>query len=51
MVFFNLTGGRRLGHVVYDNNKTVWVSVVFGCNTRRVIIRHKVKHNVKGYRI
>lgn len=43
---FDIDGHRRVGHIVKANSKTVWVSVVFGCRTRKIIKRHKVKHNV-----
>jgi hypothetical protein len=43
---FDLSNHRRLGTIVKHNAKTVWVSIVFGANTRKVIKRHIVKHNV-----
>ena len=43
---FDLNDHRRLGHIVKRNTKTVWVSIVFGANTRKVIKRHIVKHHV-----
>ena len=43
---FDLNDHRRLGRIVKRNSKTVWVSIVFGANTRKVIKRHIVKHHV-----
>lgn len=45
--FFNLNDHRRIGTVVNLNAKTVWVKVVFGCNTTQIIKRHLAKHNVR----
>jgi len=44
--YFDLNDHRRRGRVVKWNPKTVWVSIVFGVNTRKVIKRHIEKHHV-----
>lgn len=45
-VYVDLSGGRRLGHVVKDNYHTVWVKILIGATTFITIKRHWNKHNV-----
>ena len=47
IAYFNLSGKRRLGHVVGLNHHTLWVRVMKGAKTSFTIKRHLVKHMVK----
>lgn len=44
---FDLSYARRLGRVIKNNEHTVIVEFVTGCNDRVRIKRHKRKHNVR----
>ena len=44
--FFDISGHRRLGHVVKFNNVTVLVKFIAGCSTQVFVKRHIKKHNV-----
>ena len=46
MVYVDIGGGRRLGHVVKCNHHTVWVRVMRGAKTSITIKRHFKKHGV-----
>jgi hypothetical protein len=45
--YVDLNDHRRRARVERMNTKTVWVSIVFGANTRKTIKRHIRKHNVR----
>jgi hypothetical protein len=48
-VFFDLSGTRRLGHVVRINSRTTWVKVMKGARSYDYIKRHNEKHRVTRY--
>jgi hypothetical protein len=46
-IMFDLSYSRRRGHVIKNNQHTVIVEFVVGCNKKIRIKRHKRKHNIK----
>jgi len=48
-VFVDLSGTRRLGHVVKINTLTTIVRILTGARKSDYIKRHNVKHNVTRY--
>lgn len=47
-VMFDLSYARRRGRVIKNNEQTVIVEFISGCNERVKVKRHKRKHNVKA---
>lgn len=44
--YFDTGAGRRLGKVVKDNARTIWVKMMIGAKTNVTIKRHIIKHDV-----
>jgi len=48
-MFVDLSGKRRIGHVLSFNAKTLWVKVMQGARTYIVVKRHYIKHRVRWH--
>lgn len=43
---FDFNKGRRLGHLVRNNDKTGWFKIMMGAKSYVIIKRHYVKHHI-----
>jgi hypothetical protein len=43
---FDTAGGRRVGTVVKSNPMSVWVKLMIGAKSYKIIKRHVKKHNI-----
>ena len=51
LVHVDLAGARRVGKVVWVNDKTTWVQIRKGAKTFDVVKRHNHKHNVNFFKM